>query len=492
MINHYLKPASHPALQWNKPAAPLIQQLSLPATLHLPLSRGINDDALLVDTGSKVLRGQPLTQSNDLRFPPVLASSSGTVTAISNRTIEIHTDGTDTCIERHFQDKPLTRVQLIQAAHNAGLTGQGGAGFPVAGKLHSLPARAQLLLVNAAECDPAIHCDDALIQQRTPEIVEAITRIALCCAIDRIYLGIEAHRQKAIDALQHQLQQKQPGVPAIQLCVVPERYPSGAERTLLTLCTGSVPDNHQPLSTSGILSMNIASCYALGQVLATGMPCTERVTTVVTPDQPIANYCLRLGTRLDTLFETITGNTTPPGTITVGGRMMPAQAQPSDVITQSSNCIIFSEGLPDTASRPCIRCGVCADVCPQHLMPQHLHRFALHFDQSQLTQYRIDQCIECRCCDVVCPSHIPLAQQFRIAKHRIKQTQQNEASAALAKQRFEKRQQRLANKKPRKKLRTKPSQTPRTTATPADSRKALIEAALARSRSKGSQSGDPS
>ncbi|MEM7259033.1 MAG: electron transport complex subunit RsxC [Pseudomonadota bacterium] len=494
MIKHLNKGAVHPALQWHKPPAPPIQQLPLPDTLRLPLPQGIVADNLLVSSGSQVLRGQPMTISSDLLVPLVHASSSGVVSNIDATHIEIKTDGMDNSVPPAQPLPRQGREQLIQAAHNAGLTGQGGAGFPVAAKLQSLADNAALLLVNAAECDPRIHCDDALIQQQAPAMVEAMVMIAGCCAIDKICIGIESNQQLAIDALQNVLQQRESSTPAIQLVVVPDQYPSGAERTLLKLCTGRTHDQPHPLSESGVLSMNIATCYAVGQVISTGLPCTQRVTTVITPDQKITNVLLRTGTSLEYLLHATTNGNIPRPTleITVGGQMMPTPATPGDVVTQSSNCVMFSsKALHNNSTHACIRCGLCADVCPEALMPQQLHRFALHFDQAQLGHYHIERCIECRCCDVVCPSRIPLAQQFHAVKQRINHSATLDANAELARIRYEKRQQRLTTKAPRKKLRTKPQPNPATTAA-ADARKALIEAALARSRQKNNHSDNSS
>ena len=89
----------------------------------------------------------------------------------------------------------------------------------------------------------------------------------------------------------------------------------------------------------------------------------------------------------------------------------------------------------------CIRCGDCEVVCPRELQPQML--FWQRSSTDSMIALNLDACIECRLCDRVCPSAIPLTQYFQDAKQSLRAAEQLQAEAALAEQRFEKRQSRL-------------------------------------------------
>jgi electron transport complex protein RnfB len=95
----------------------------------------------------------------------------------------------------------------------------------------------------------------------------------------------------------------------------------------------------------------------------------------------------------------------------------------------------------------CIRCGLCAEVCPAALLPQQLHRYALAQDLAQAQSLRLMDCIECGACAYVCPSHIPLVRQFQIAKTQLRDLHEQAISAAQARRRFEFHQARKAQEK---------------------------------------------
>ncbi len=476
-------------LHWSKPQAGPIETLPVPDTLYIPISHWQQTTAeLLVTTGSTLYKGQPLTRSYNHNVIITHASSSGEVIDISDNRIAIKTDGRDEVSDELIKTTgSLSRQEITDIAHRNGLTGQGGAGFPLARKIASLPQQPQLLLVNAAECDPDIHCDDALIQAYAPLVVESVLTIAEACEIDRVVIGIENDKTRSIEQLQ-QAMARQTNQQKIELVTIPSQYPSGAENILLQLCTSEQAGPHESLASAGILSMNIATCYAMGQAVFNGMPPISRITTVVTPDGRHRNFKLLTGTPVNHILDYVNYERPiasieqeVPLHVTQGGRMMSEALDTQAVITQQSNCITISNTKGVQSSVPCIRCGACSDICPVRLMPQHLHKAATHFDAVQLDNLNVDRCIECRCCDVVCPSAIPLTAQFIQAKEH-KHRQNNEQIAAdLAKQRYDKRQRRLQKEQSgKRRTRLKEKAAP---ATP-QSRKDLIAQALKRSAKK--------
>ena len=487
MIQRLFKQAGRNKLHWDKPQTPAVQELPIPPRLVFTLPQEMNERSLLVSQGSYVLKGQALTRSDCYLNPPLHATSSGYISAISKRHLFLEPDHTDAGIPLQPPSPVLTRADLIDVAHHAGLRGHGGAGYPVAAKLQSLSNHAELLLVNAAECDPAIHCDDGLMLDRTTKVIEAIVRISSCCTLRRTVIGIEDNKVNAIKALRTELKRRG-DCAAIELITVPSQYPSGAERLLLQKCTGRTVDPELRPSEQGILSMNVATCYALGEIINTAMPCTDRITTVVTVDKQLYNYRVRLGTPLSHLLQATVNTRHSKAeniSVSVGGYMMGEPVSLQESVTQSTNCLIVnSKDIPASASHPCIRCGACSDICPENLMPQNLYTHSVQFDPGELDNLKIHRCIECRSCDVVCPSDIALTSHFQHAKAQIESHKHAEANAALAKRRYEKRLQRLAEAGDKNcKKRTPRAIEPKA---PEHSRKALIEAALKRSLEKKS------
>ena len=92
---------------------------------------------------------------------------------------------------------------------------------------------------------------------------------------------------------------------------------------------------------------------------------------------------------------------------------------------------------------PCIRCGVCADVCPAQLQPQQLLRQLRAENFPDVEADGLFDCSECGRCDPVCPSRVPLLAAFRDGKSEIRQRALRMAVADAARERFESRQRRL-------------------------------------------------
>lgn len=92
---------------------------------------------------------------------------------------------------------------------------------------------------------------------------------------------------------------------------------------------------------------------------------------------------------------------------------------------------------------PCIRCGDCATACPERLQPQQL-LWDLRADKlKQASRHGLLDCSECGRCDLVCPSRIGLLSRFRDGKAAIEAGNLNLQQAAAARERFERRGERL-------------------------------------------------
>ncbi len=158
----------------------VIARVPLPTELIIPVRQHIGTDGtLLVNTGSKVQKGQPLTHSGQPFSVPVHAPTSGEVIAIAEHVtahpsglselcITLKPDGNDTWINRHpitdYQAMP--KQELVGALCDAGISGMGGAGFPTHIKASSSKA-VEFLVINGAECEPYITSDDRLMREPT-------------------------------------------------------------------------------------------------------------------------------------------------------------------------------------------------------------------------------------------------------------------------------------------------------------------------------------
>jgi len=414
---------------------------------------------VIVAEGQFVKVGQPLTSSDNHYEVPIHASIDGTVLSISDQQITVSADSSTqaTPVNANQGSAQIpgnniaesickySRQQFIENIHLAGLVGLGGSCFPVAAKLAKLENRpAQLLLINAAECDPAIRCDEVLLDKHIEKVASGIRLMQQVTQAAKTIIGIESDKADIGHTLLAEVNKNNQtqSSTTTELAIVPSSYPIGAEALLVSHCIGKTL-NSREIQKSDIITFNVGTCYSLSQALLYQMPCTHRMTTVIDSRHNSYNLNLPLGAPVIGVLKYYEATPHDTITIVIGGEMMGTEAAQSSVITKATNCIQFKRSLTTPVARPCIRCSLCVDACPVNLMPQYLLSKCAERDHIGLQSLNLDHCIECACCDRVCPSHIPLAATFSESKNLVIQALNAHQQADLARSRFEKRQKRL-------------------------------------------------
>ncbi|UOE83974.1 electron transport complex subunit RsxC [Vibrio splendidus] len=452
----------HPAENKKQSNTTDIVHARLPEEIVLPVKQHIGKPGnLLVAVGDAVLKGQQLTALETGFTLPVHAPTSGVITAIEPRTtahpsglsdvcVVIKPDGLDTWIEKKPVEDFSTKTsdELLDVIRQAGISGMGGAGFPTAKKLQSGLGRTDILIVNAAECEPYITSDDKLLQEHAEEVLKGIEVVEHILQPKLTVIGIEDNKPDAIKALEIAAKDKD-----IVIRVIPTKYPSGGEKQLIKILTNKeVPAGGIPADI-GVLVQNVGSLYSIKRAVIDGEPVVNRVVTLTgkTFKQP-RNVWALLGTPVHELLEEFgyKADKKLPRLI-LGGPMMGFTLPHANVpITKTSNCILAPtrrEISPSTYEMECIRCSACAEACPASLLPQQLQWHAKANELDKCEELNIKDCIECGACAFVCPSEIPLVQYYRQAKAEIK-TRKDEATAAeRAKIRFEEKNARMERDK---------------------------------------------
>ncbi|MFM2578312.1 electron transport complex subunit RsxC [Vibrio fortis] len=452
----------HPAENKKQSNGLAIAHAAIPQEIVLPVKQHIGKTGnLLVAIGDDVLKGQQLTALDTGFTLPVHAPTSGTVVAIEPRTtahpsglselsIVIKPDGKDQWIERQGTEDYTERTsdELLDIIRQAGISGMGGAGFPTAKKLQSGLGRTEILIVNAAECEPYITSDDKLLQEHADEVLKGIEVVEHLLQPKLTVIGIEDNKPEAIKALELAAKEKD-----IVIRVIPTKYPSGGEKQLIKILTNKeVPAGGIPADI-GVLVQNVGSLYSIKRAVIDGEPVVNRVVTLTgkTFKQP-RNVWALLGTPVSALLAEFgyKADKKLPRLI-LGGPMMGFTLPHENVpITKTSNCILAPtrrEISPNSYEMECIRCSQCAEACPASLLPQQLQWHAKANELDKCEELNIKDCIECGACAFVCPSEIPLVQYYRQAKAEIKTRRDEAAAAERAKQRFEEKNARMERDK---------------------------------------------
>jgi electron transport complex protein RnfC len=445
-----------------------IRKTPLSKQLVLPLQQHIGAAAVpIVDVGDKVLKGQRIARAEGHVSVCLHAPSSGVISAIGEHAIPhpsglsapcitIETDGEDRWIERQqiADFRQHSAHELRQIIRDAGIVGLGGAGFPSFIKLNpGVHHTVETLLINGAECEPYITCDDMLMRERADGILDGVEIMLFALRASRCILAIEDNKPDSIAAIRYALTGR-PHLSQTEIVIVPTRYPTGGEKQLIQVVTGKqVPTNKLPIDI-GIVCQNPGTAYAVGRAILHGEPLISRVVTVTGTDVPHAgNFETLFGTPIKDLLDFCETKRQPDEPFIQGGPMMGYSLAGDDLpITKTANCILVGveDVAPPAQPLPCIRCGDCADVCPASLLPQQLYWYSRAKDFDKTRDYNLFDCIECGCCDYVCPSKIPLVSYFRFSKTEIMNQQREQQKADLARERHESRLARLEREKQEK------------------------------------------
>ena len=446
-----------------------IRTLPLPDDFYVPLKQHAGRAGnLLVKPGDQVLKGQPLTQGDGLQSLPVHAPTSGTVidivpyvaphpSGLTETCVHIKADGLDQWrpqmpIEDFFTQ---TREQLIEKIYQAGIAGLGGAVFPTAAKIHSAEKQVKLLIINGAECEPYITCDDRLMRDYADEIIEGVRILRYILRPEKVVIAVEDNKLEAVSALEHALH----GANDIDIRIIPTKYPSGAAKQLIQVLTGMEVPSGQRSSSIGVLMQNVGTAFAIKRAVLDDEPLIERVVTLTGDKIPNkGNYWARFGTPIYHLLRETGYQYDDRFPVFMGGPMMGVILPDLNApMSKVANCLLAPdhfEYAPPEPEKSCIRCSACSDACPVKLMPQQLYWFARSENHEKSEEYSLKDCIECGVCAYVCPSHIPLIQYFRQEKAKIWEIKHKAKLAEEAKIRFEQRQARLEREEQERKARS--------------------------------------
>jgi electron transport complex protein RnfC len=449
----------HPEDRKQLSAGQAIEKLPMPPLLHIPLQQHIGAPAEpLVRRGDLVKKGQKLARNQGAISAPVHAPTSGRImgvggfpahhpSGLSVRTITLQPDGKDEWVDDLDPvDAPfdLSPEEIAQRVANAGIVGMGGATFPSAVKLN-LRKRYELhtLVINGAECEPYLTCDDRLMREKPAEVLDGIRLMAHALGVNRILIGIENNKPEA----QASMRQAAEGDDEVSVVGLPTRYPMGSEKHLVQTLIGKETPARGLTADMGVVVHNVATALAVHDALFHGWPLVSRVMTVSggAIKQP-KNLLVPLGTPLKHLVDYCGGFNSEPERLISGGPMM-GQPLPSTRVpaVKGSNGLLALtlEETQNGDEMPCIRCASCVGACPCGLVPLEMamHIRAGNLDNS--VKLGLLDCIACGSCSYVCPSHISLVQYFNYAKGELASRQRAQHKQGETKRLAESRTQRM-------------------------------------------------
>ncbi len=383
----------------------------------------------VVKIGDTVKKGQIVGRVAQFITSPVHASISGTVreikeaphpTAGKSVSVVIDSDGKDewdTSLRGRKDAAGLTKEEITDIIKESGIVGLGGAAFPAHVKLKP-PKKIDTVILNGAECEPYLTCDDRLMIERPAGVIKGLLLIMKALDVNKAVIAIESNKPNAVESIRGALKN-----PDIRLEVLPTKYPQGSEKQLIeAVLKKRVPPKGLPLDI-GCVVHNTGTAVAIYEAVCEGRPLIERIVTLAGDciKEP-SNLKVRIGTSIKDLLDECGGAVKEISKLIVGGPMM-GIAQPTmdtPVIKGTTGVLFLSE---DEArffdETTCIKCGRCVDACPMNLLPSVYAKLVKKEKWEKLDDYNIDDCIECGACSYLCPGRIPLVQYVKTGKREL-------------------------------------------------------------------------
>lgn len=408
----------------------------LPKEVIIPLGMHIGAPATAcVAKGDEVKVGTLIAKSSGFVSANIYSSVAGKVTKIDSvfdasgykkPAIIISVADEDVWEESIDRSPELVREcaldakAIIDKINEAGIVGLGGATFPTHVKLSPPPGnKAEVLIINAVECEPYLTSDHQLMLEHGEEILIGCTILMKALSVDKCIIGVENNKPDAIKHLSGLCAQYK-GIEVMPLKV---QYPQGGEKQLIdAVLSKQVKSGALPISTGAVVQ-NVGTIYAVYEAIQKNKPLLERVVTVTgkSLDKP-ANYLARIGTPLKTLIEASGGIPENTGKIIGGGPMMGKALLSADLpVTKGTSGILLisQEESVRKPMRACIRCAKCVNVCPMGLNPTFLMVDTQQQDWERAERGHIVDCIECGSCSFTCPSNRPLLDFIRMGKQQV-------------------------------------------------------------------------
>lgn len=273
---------------------------------------------------------------------------------------------------------------LKQILRENGIVGAGGAGFPTYAKLDE---RAEIIIMNCAECEPLLKLHRQLLEQHAEEILRTFDEMARTVGAGEAVIGIKEEYKAAVKAIERYID----AYPNMRVQLLDCAYPMGDEVVLIYEAAGRVIRPGGLPIEEGVAVFNVETVYNVWRALERQTPVIDKLVSVVGEVEHPLTVRVPIGASIRDVVAHAGEITVKDPAYLIGGPMMGNLQEETDVVTKTTNAVIVLDrghsliqrknrnsaiDLKRAASS-CCQCETCTSLCPRHALghPIEPHKF---------------------------------------------------------------------------------------------------------------------
>jgi Na+-translocating ferredoxin:NAD+ oxidoreductase RnfC subunit len=267
-------------------------------------------------------------------------------------------------------------MNIAERVKQCGVVGAGGAGFPTHIKLQ---ARADIVIVNGAECEPLLGSDKYLMERESETLIRGTGYIMRSCGAARGHIALKKKSEEAIRGLHTALGDRDD----IELFMLDDVYPAGDELLLVHEITGRVvPEGGIP-PDMGCITCNVETVVNVCAAVEEGRAVTSRYLSCTGEVKTPSIVKAHIGASLREIIELCGGLTSNDPVVVLGGPMMGTiETDLGTPVTKTTSALIVlprnhpvvqhkttpMEFIIRQCKAACCQCTYCTQLCPRYLL----------------------------------------------------------------------------------------------------------------------------
>ena len=268
-------------------------------------------------------------------------------------------------------------MDIISKIREAGIVGEGGAGFPTHVKVN---CKAECVIANGAECEPLLRVDQQIMQYYPERVVDGVVKLMEQTGAPRGVIALKDHYTEAITALNKVIADK----PGVELHIMKSTYPAGDEQQIVySVMKRVVPTGGLPLDVGAVVS-NVSTLTDISRAME-DKPVTDKYVTVGGAVNHPVTVQVPIGTSGEELIKAAGGLAVEDCAFIIGGPCMGRVSQTADFpVTKTTGGLlaiprshpIFRKKSPELNLKMiqavCCQCSMCTQMCPRNALGLHV------------------------------------------------------------------------------------------------------------------------